>query len=50
MYRETAWRSDTKGRLDKFSVPRHGVRYMPFGFIKEQVGNAAVPRTEETQV
>ena len=36
VYHETAWRSDSKERLDKFCIPRHGVRYLPFGFIKNR--------------
>jgi hypothetical protein len=29
VYRETAWRSDSKEHLDKFCILRHGVRYLP---------------------
>lgn len=36
VYHETAWRSDSKERLDKFCIPLHGVRYLPFGFIKNR--------------
>lgn len=48
--RETLCRSDSKERLDKFCIPRQVVRYLPFGFIKKYVGNAAVPRTQGTQI
>jgi hypothetical protein len=36
MCRETAWHSDSKEHLDKFCIPRHGLRYLPFGFIKNR--------------
>jgi hypothetical protein len=50
VYPETVARSDSKERLDTISIPRHGVRYLPFGFIKRYVGSAAVPRTQGTQI
>jgi len=46
VYREKVCHSDSKEPLDKFCIPRHVVRYLPFGFIKKYVGNAAVPRTQ----
>jgi hypothetical protein len=33
-YSETEWPSDSKERIDKFRIPPHVVRCLPFGFLK----------------